>query len=267
MTATAPRRGARQLPVALRAAEREWQFFRRIWRRTVFTTFASPILLLVALGVGLGGLIDDADRRLGGLGYLEFLAPGLAVAAAVQLAAGLGLWPIMAGHRWIGFHRAMAMTEIAPRQIATGYLVWITARSTLQAAVFGVVAAALGAVSSPLGILAAPIAGLTAGAFAAPLIAYTATCDSDASFDPIMRLGATPLYLFSGSFFPLDQLPVALQVVAQLFPLWHGIELARAATTATAPAWHPLLHLTVITLWLVAGILTARRTFTKRLTP
>ncbi len=254
------------VPPALRSAEREWRFFRLTWKGTAFTTFVSPTLMLLALGVGLGGLVDGGDE-LGGLDYLEFLAPGLAVAAAAQMAAGLGLWPIMAGHRWIGFHRAMANTELTPAQIAVGYLTWVLVRATAQAAVFLAVAAVLGAVSSPLGLVAAPVAGLTACALAAPLVAYTATCDSDGPFDPIMRVVATPLYLFSGSFFPLTQLPEPIQVVAKIFPLWHGIELARAATAGLGSAWWPPAHLAVIVAWLVVGVAVARRTFPARLTP
>jgi lipooligosaccharide transport system permease protein len=251
---------------ALRVTEREFSFFRLTWKGTSFSAFAAPVLLLLALGVGLGSFVEERPS-LDGLTYLQFLAPGLLVAAAVQLVAGLGLWPIMAGHRWIGFHRAMIASPIGAQDVAAGYLLWMFLRATMQAVVFVAVAALFGGIVSPWGVVAPLIAGLTAAAFGAPLMAYTATCDSDRAFDPIMRIVVTPLYLFSGSFFPTSQLPAPLEAVAMVFPLWHGIELARFATTGIAPALNPFAHLTVILVWIAVGAYAARRTFVRRLAP
>ena len=257
---------ARPLPPTLRATEREFRFFQATWKGTSFTVFASPVLMLLALGVGLGGFIEDRPG-LDGLGYLDFLAPGLLVAAAAQLAGGMGLWPVMAGHRWIGFHRAMVASPVGAAEVATGYLLWVALRALMQAIVFLAVAAALGATDSWWALAVPPIAALTAAGFTAPLMAYTARSDSDRAFDPIMRVVVTPLYLFSGSFFPSSQLPLLLQVLAGLFPLWHGIELARWAMAGVTPALDPALHMAVIAVWVGGGLALARRNFVRRLTP
>lgn len=254
------------LPLTLRVTERELRFFGRTWKGTVFTAFTAPVLLLLALGVGLGGLVGERPD-LGGVPYLDFLTPGLLVAAAAQLAGGMSLWPIMAGHRWLGFHRAMIATPIGPRQVASGYLAWLLTRAVAQGALFALVAAALGGIGSWWGVLAPLVGGLTAAAFAAPLMAYTATCDSDRAFDPIMRILVTPLYLFSGSFFPTAQLPTVLELAVRLFPLWHGIELARRATASVDSTYPIGVHLAVLLAWSGAGLLVARRTFTQRLAP
>lgn len=250
----------------LRVTERELSFFRLTWKGTVFTGFVGPVLMLLALGVGLGGLMGNRPA-LDGLDYLSFLSPGLMVAAVAQLGAGMALWPIMAGHRWIGFHRAMVTTPITPKEIALGYLLWIFTRALAQAFVFLAVATIAGGIDSAWALLAPFIGAFTAIAGTAPLMAYTATCDSDRSFDPIMRVVVTPLYLFSGSFFPTSQLPAAIETLAQVFPLWHGIELARAATTGRAPAWPIVVHVVVIAVWILVGLLVARKTFSDRLAP
>lgn len=254
-------------PPAFRVVERELRFFRITWKGTSFSTFAAPLLMLVALGIGLGEMIGSRPS-LGGVDYLDFLAPGLMVGVACQMGSGMALWPVMAGHRWIGHHRAMVATPIGPRQLAAGYLSWVTLRALMQASVFCAVAAVLGGVASGWAVLAPPVAAFAAAAFCAPLMAFTARADSDGPFDPILRVFVTPLYLFSGSFFPISQLPDALQWVARLFPMWHGIELARAATTgiALAPAV-VVVHLAVIGLWVAVGFALARRAFVARLTP
>ena len=105
-----------------------------------------------------------------------------------------------------------------------------------------------------------------ASVFAAPVAAYSASCDSDVAFDPLMRLGATPLYLFSGTFFPTDQLPLLLEWATKLFPLWHGVELARMATTGSG-RWLAAVHLLVLLGYVATGFAWGRATFARRLSP
>lgn len=248
----------------IRVAERELRFFGATWRATSFTMFVAPALYLVAMGFGLGGLIEAPDS-LKGLDYQDFVAPGVMVGAAAQFAAGSGLWPIMAGHRWLGFHRAMVATPIAPVSVVSGTLLWITGRAVTQSAVFLVMAVVLGAITSWWAFLAVLVAGLTSTAFAAPLMAYTASVDSDHAFDPIMRIVIAPLYLFSGAFFPTDALPIGLLWAVRVFPLWHGIEMARTATTGEAGDWPWPVNLLVVLIWVLGGWYAARRTFTSRL--
>lgn len=261
-----PPPSASAVALVLRVTEREVRVFASVWRGTVFSTFVAPLLFLVALGIGLGDLITRPES-LGDVPYLQFIAPGLMVGAAAQMGAGLSLWPIMAGHRWLGFHRAMVTSPIQAPHIAIGYLLFIGLRALSQGAVFVVGAAVLGAVGSGWAPVAVPVAALTAMAMAAPAMAFTATQDSDRVFDPIMRVGVGPLYLFSGVFFPSESLPIVLEWFVRLFPLWHGVELARAATAGQASTWPTAVHLAVMAVWLVGGVLIARRTFVGRLTP
>jgi lipooligosaccharide transport system permease protein len=130
-----------------------------------------------------------------------------------------------------------------------------------------VVAAALGGVPSLWGVLAVPAAVLGAVAFAAPLAAYAATQDTDLTFPVIMRLGIVPLFLFSGTFFPISQLPAWIRPVSVVSPLWHAIELCRAATSGT-PRWAASAgHTAVLAGCVTVGWYWGRRTFSRRLTP
>ena len=220
------------------------------------------------MGVGLGALVDDSGSRdLGGLDYLAFITPGVLVAAAAQGATGNSLWPVTAGHRWLGFHYAQVATEMSAGDVYGGTVAWTAIRSFLQATVVLGAGALLGGVTSGWGVLAVPVAALTAAAFAAPFTAFAATQDSDLSFDPILRVVIGPLYLFSGTLFPIEQLPAAIQAVAKVFPLWHGVELARAATTGSAEGTAVAAHLGVLGAYVVAGWWWGLRSFARRLTP
>lgn len=250
----------------LRVVERETIVFRRLWRGMVFTSVVAPVLFLAAMGIGLGGMIDARSRLVGGFSYLIFIAPGLLAASAAQSAAGEALWPVLGGVKWVrNFHGAVA-TPISSFAVQCGVLAWCVVRTMGTAAVFLIVASLFGAVPSGWGVLGIPAAGLCALAFAAPLSAFAISQDSDAAFGLIMRIGIVPLFLFSGTFFPISQLPAAIRPVAAISPLWHGVELCRAATTGTFHATALVVHVVVLLGFVAGGLIVGRRTFANRLT-
>ena len=186
----------------LRVAEREARLWRRFWRSSALTLVLMPLMFLGAIGLGLGGLVDENTGSVGGVDYLAFVAPGILAASAMQGAAGQSLWPVMGGMKWIRSFHGAAATPLRPGDVFGGWVLWIGAREAMNATIFIVVATLLGAVPSPWGVLAVPAAALTGLAFAAPLSAYSAVQDSDLGFPVIMRVGIVPLFLFSGTFFP-----------------------------------------------------------------
>jgi lipooligosaccharide transport system permease protein len=252
-------------PPLVRVVEREALVYARLWRGLVFSMFVQPVLYLAAMGIGLGDLVSAHSGKIDGLTYLQFVAPGLLVASAMQLAAGESMWPVLGGAKWMRQFHGVVATPIGAGELYGGFVLWNALRAMLGAAPFLLVAALLGAIPSAWGVLAIPAAGLCAAAFSALLAAYSITVDSDASFPMIMRLGILPLFLFSGTFFPISQLPSALQPLAALSPLWHGVELARAATTGT---FHPVAivaHVAVLVACIAAGAAAGSRTFARRL--
>ena len=255
-------------PTILRAAEREVRIFRRLWRGSVSFAFIQPLLFLAAMGLGLGGLVEESTGEVDGVPYLAFVVPGLLAASAMLVAAGEALWPLMGRLKWIGSYKAMVATPITAAEAYGGWLVWIALRTAVAAASFLVVSALLGGVPSPWGVLAVPAAVLCGVAFAAVIGAYTASQETDFRFPIIMRLGIMPLFLFSATFFPVEELPSSIRPLTWLSPLWHGVELARSATTGDFIGVGPACaHIAVLVAMVVAGWRLGTRTFTRRLTP
>ncbi len=229
--------------------------YRRTFRSSIFSSFLTPVLFLAAMGLGLGSYVDgSANDALGGVSYLAFLAPGLLAATAMQAASFESTFPIIGGLVWSRIFHAMHATPISGRDIALGNLAWIATRLTLVATVFTVVIVLFGAATSPLIVLAIPAAVLTGMAFAAPIVAFSATQRTPDKFTALFRFGITPLFLFSGTFYPVESLPAVIQPLAWITPLYHGVALTRSLSLGTigqAP------ELAVIHLLVLAGCIAA----------
>ena len=240
--------------------------YRRTYRSSIFNSFVGPALFLAAMGVGLGTYVNDS-AALGGVSYLAFLAPGLLAATAMQTASFESTFPIMGGLVWNRVYHAMYATPIRPKDIALGNLAWIAFRVLLVSTVFVLVTALFGAAASPLIVLAIPAAVLTGMAFAGPIAAFSATQRNVEKFNAVFRFGITPLFLFSGTFFPIESLPTFLQVVAWFTPLYHGVALCRGLALGTA-ADEPLLmlaHTAILVAFAAVGAWATVRTFERKL--
>jgi lipooligosaccharide transport system permease protein len=208
--------------------------YRRAFRGSLFSSFVNPALFLTAMGLGLGGIVNArSPGAFGGVSYIQFLAPGLLAGSAMQQGIFEGSFPVMRGLVWNRTFHAMHATPIGPQAVAVGTLLWIGFRLALVSVVFVAVAWLFGAIASPLALLGIPAAVLTGLAFAAGMGAYMATQRTPDKFSAIFRWVITPLFLFSGTFFPIDGLPALLKPIAWLSPLWHGVELTRAASLGT----------------------------------
>jgi lipooligosaccharide transport system permease protein len=242
--------------------------YRRIWRGTLFSTFLSPILFLAAMGIGLGTFVDRGSGAgaLDGVSYAAFLAPGLLAGQAMQTAGFESTYPIMGALVWDRTFHGMLATPITIPSLVLGQLAWIAVRLTLVASVFFGVMVAFGLVISPFGVLAIPVAVLTGLAFAAPITAFAATQRNDQAFAALFRFGLTPMFLFSGTFFPIDQLPDKLQLVAELLPLHHGVALARHLCLGDpASTGEQVAHIAVLSTYVVVGVAASLVTFRRAL--
>jgi lipooligosaccharide transport system permease protein len=251
-----------------RVLEHRFLVYRRTFRASLFSSFLTPVLFLAAMGLGLGSYVSTSSTAaLDGVSYLAFLAPGLLAATCMQSAAFEATFPIMAGLLWNRTFHAMHATPISGRDVTLGNLAWIAARMLLIATVFTVVMVLFGATESPLVVFAIPAAALTGMAFAAPIAAFSATQRTPEKFNAIFRFGITPLFLFSGTFFPLDSLPPILQPLAWITPLYHGVVLTRGFSLGTIGE-EPVLavvHLLVLLGFIVVGTIWADRTISARL--
>jgi lipooligosaccharide transport system permease protein len=249
--------------LAFRVVEHQVRIYRRFWRGPVIGYILAPVMFLGAMGLGVGGLVKQ--DTVAGVSYLAFVTPGLMAAAAMQAAAGESLWPIMAGTKWIRTFHGMVATPIGPGDVFLGVIAWTGVRAALGGSVFLVVAALFGGVDSWWAPLAVPATVLTALAFAAPLAAFAATQDTDFRFPIIMRLGIVPLFLFSGTFFPVSQLPDWLQPLCWLSPLWHGVELCRGATTGSIDGAQAVANVVILVAVILAGGAWGVRSFARKL--
>jgi lipooligosaccharide transport system permease protein len=232
------------MTAAARVLQRNLLVYRRTFRGSIFSSFVTPLLYLTAMGVGLGGLIgSQGSDVIGGYHYTHFLGPGLLAATCMQSAVFESTFPIMGKIVWRRNYDAMLATPLSVRDIVGGELLWIAFRMVLIASVFLGVLTLFGIPRTPLALMAVPAAVLTGVAFSAAIISFAATQRNDAGFAWMFRFVINPLFLFSGTFFPLTQLPAFAQWVAAATPLYHGVALTRGlvlndATLLGAWYWH-----------------------------
>ena len=253
-------------PAPVRYLEHELTVYRRLWRSSLVSSFLAPVLFLAAIGGTVGKSIDrHGVGHFGGATYIEWLAPGLMAANAMQIAIQECFHPVLGGFKWTRNFLAAATTPLQPDDIVTGRLTWVALRSLLISSAYLLVAAVFGAVSRVEAVLAIPVAALTGLAFAAPATAWAATRERDDSFSSIQRFAVLPLFLFSGAFFPISQLPVAVRPLAYALPLWHGVVLCRALALGHAGWWASTGHVLVLAAYGAAGTVAAVWAFRRRL--
>ncbi len=248
-----------------------WEYLVRSWRKFFFSaileSLVTPSLFLVAMGIGLGTLINRGagGAALGGVRYIDYIAPALLTAAALQVAMIESTWPVMDRFKWHRMFYGVLCTPVRPHQMADAQTVFTASRAVVGAVVYYIVLLAFGAAGRLSGLLMIPVAALLAAACAAWVVALTARIDSDAVFNVLFRFVVLPMTLFSGAYFPIDRIPIGIRWLAWISPLWHANELARGAALGS---WHPapaLGHLAVLLAMLVTGVMVARRQFVRRL--
>lgn len=229
----------------------------------------NPVLYLFALGVGIGSYIDSnaGAPGIGGVGYLVFVGPALLVSAALTVAFEECSYPVMGGFKWTREFWAMNATPIDARQVVNGVLLAAGFRIVFTVAVFWCCLAAFGASPSGYGFLAMPAAVLSGLAFGSVIMAVAANLEEDDGWFPIInRLIITPMFLFSGTFFPLEGLPIWLRWLGWISPLWHGTQLGRAAAYGMSePVWLTVVHVAYIAGMLGVGLGLSWRSFRRRL--
>ena len=263
----AVRPGAR-VPGALagRVLEHWLRQYRGTWRAGLFSGFLAPLLYLGSLGFGLGSLVDAGSRGgVEGVRYAAFVAPGVLAATAMQAAIGEATYPVMGAILWQRLYLGMLATPLGVLDVLFGHLSFIAVRLTVVSVAFALVGTALGAFGSWWVIVAAAIAVLCGLAHAAPVMAFAARQESDQNFALIFRFVMVPMFLFAGTFFPVDQLPVGLRVVARLTPLWHATQASRDLLLGRADALGVLAHVAYLLAWVGVGTALAARSYRSRL--
>ena len=244
--------------------------YKRTWKGTIFTGVLEPVFFLAAMGIGLGTIVNanTGGQGLAGFTYLEFLAPGLLAANALQTALFESTYPVMGGTRWDKKYFAQIATPLRPGDVFSGHLMFIAFRIVSMAAIFLGVMAIFGVARTPMALVALLVSLLLGLAVATPVCAFAVTQENDSGFAMIFRFGMVPMFLFSGTFFPVSQLPDGIEWLAWLSPLWHGVDLSRALVLggdASIGLGLAAIHVGYLAAWFVAGYVLAVRAYQQKL--
>jgi lipooligosaccharide transport system permease protein len=236
----------------------------------VVGALGQPIIYLLGLALGLAYLIDAPITDASGVevSYLVFVAPALLMTAAIQVASEELSYPVVDGFKWRRFYYGFNASPISSGQIASGVLLGASSRVLVAVGGYYLFIWIFGAVPIPAtGWLAIPI-GLLAGlAFGAPQLAFSASIQEDkGQFAMVQRFVFIPMFLFSGTFYPLESLPFWMQWIGWISPLWHATQLGRGVTYGRPEEpWMIAVHLVYLAALAIIGYAIARRIFTRRL--
>lgn len=229
----------------------------------------NPVLYLLSVGIGIGALVDStsgADNPIG-VPYLTFLAPALLATAAIQAAMDETTFPTMQGFIWDKSFFSMIATQLMARDIVGGILIASSIRCIFNTIIYAGVLVLFGAIplaSVPVLVFAAIFAGIS---FAAVMLAVTSFVKQDDGFYAIVgRFVLTPMFMFSGTFYPLESLPIYLQWVGWISPVWHATNLGRNLSYGLeVEPWLLAVHVTFMGALLAVAMIIATRKFASRL--
>jgi lipooligosaccharide transport system permease protein len=251
---------------ASRMVQRNLLVYKHTWM-VIFSGFFEPVFYLLGIGIGLGGMIGEA----GGVPYGAFVAPGLLAASCMNGAISDGFFNIFFKLHFQKTYDGILATPMRVPDLAFGEMLWALGRGSAYAASFLGVLLLIGALGGPpmilswWAVLALPAAVLVSAAFAAIALCITSFVRKIQDFDVVIGLAVNPMFLFSGTFFPIDGFPAPFQWVIHLTPLFHGVELLRQLTTGAAgPAI--LAHAAWLALAGCGAFLIAMRRLEKQLT-
>ena len=237
------------------------------WKRAIiFYGLGGPFLYLASVGVGVGSLVTGGG--IDGVPYLTFLAPALLASAAIQGGQDEVTFPVLAGFVWQKLFFGMSATSLTPAQIANGVLFASVVRTVFTSIAYWFVLWCFGAVTLSSALVLIPCAVFAGVAFATFMLWIAAKVRNDDGFFALVgRFVVTPMFLFSGTFYPLSSMPVTVQWIGWLSPLWHATEMGRALSYG-AGVQAPLfaVHVLYLTMMAVVGLLLAHRQFHRRLT-
>ena len=220
--------------------------YRRTWRGSVIARFLSPLFFMLSMGIGLGSLVNARAGGVDGLPYLQFVVPAIVATQTMWVAMGESTYAVLGYIKWnMGYH-AMLASPMGVRDVLRGHFLSIAAQLVLATSIFMAIAALFGGFSSWAALWCLPIAVLTGMAFVTPIFAFTAKQEGDNGFNILFRWVMTPLMLFSGTFFPITQLPGWMQPIAWVTPLWHGVEACRMVATGSVAFASLVAHLAVL---------------------
>ena len=230
-------------------------------------SFANPLLYLLAIGAGVGTLINRSSGGIDGVPYLVFLAPALLANAAIQGSMDETIFPTLGGFLWNKTFFGMNATPLGGKQIALGVYWAAQVRNIFTVVSYYLVMMAFGVLKAPHAWLAIPAGILAGSAFGAVMLAFAGNVkNEDHFFTFVGRFIIQPMFFLSGTFFPLDSIPIYLRWIGWVSPLWHATDLGRYLTYGhDIPVSLVWVHILFLVAMIVIGLNLAIKAFEKRL--
>ncbi|CAN5644074.1 ABC transporter permease [soil metagenome] len=248
---------------ALKLFHRNLLAYKHYWVAFV-SGFFEPLFYLVAVGFGVGQFIETVPYGDSQFEYAVFLAPGLLAAATLNGAVFDGFFSPFFKLNWMKTYEGIISTPVGIPDIAVGEIVWALMRGTIYGAGFLIVMLVLGLIHSAWALLALPAVMLSAGALSAGAMVLTGVTKEISSLEKVMTLIVFPLFLFSGTFFPVSLFPNYLRPVVMATPLFHSASLLRDLTTGQVTAG-TLGHVAYLAAMFIIAATFAVRLMRKRL--
>ena len=242
---------------ALKLVRRNLLAYKHSWMAFV-SGFFEPFFYLVAVGFGVGQFIEKVPFAGARVEYAAFLAPGLLAASTLNGAIFDGFFTPFFKLNWMKTYDGIVTTPVSIPDIAVGEVVWATIRGTIYGTSFLIVMLGLGLIHSPWALLCIPAVMLSAGALSAGAMVLTGFTKQISSLEKVMTLIVFPLFLFSGTFFPVSLYPGFLQPIVKATPLYHSATLLRSLTTGLVSAGTIGHVIYLIGLFVVAGAVAVR---------
>ena len=247
---------------SLRVWQRNRDVFFKLWRSEVPGFFAEPFLILLAMGAGLGTyvVLEEGQR------YIEFIAPGIVAGYAMFSASFECTYGSFIRMKFQKTYDAIITTPLNIEDVVAGEIFWGATRSLLTACVILVIIAAFGLVKSLWALLVLPLALLAGLMFASIALFFTSMVPAIYSFNYYFTLFITPMFFFSGIFFPLYAFPPIVQSLSWITPLTPVANLMRALISGEpgAGAWWGLAIIVgLIAVFFPLSLVTMRRRLLK----
>ncbi len=209
---------------SFRVWQRNRDVFFRLWHSEAPGFVAEPVIILLALGMGLGAYIGLVD----GQKYIEFLAPGIIASYAMFSASFECTYASFIRMEYQNTYDAILATPLNVEDIIAGEIFWGATRSLLTGSIILAIAAAFQLVHSPWALLIPVVSLLEGIMFASIALFFTSIAPAIYSFNYFFTLFITPMFFLSGVFFPLTSFPPILQTLAWIAPLTPVVHLTRA---------------------------------------
>lgn len=207
--------------------QRNWTVYRQTWKISFVPPLLEPLFYLLAFGVGLSALVGEVSYRGEALSYVAFIAPALVAINIMNNAFFENTYASFVRMYYQKTFDAILATPLSLTEIILGEIVWGATKSVIGTAIMLVVISAFGLIAYPHGLLLLPVALLGGLAFGAIAMLFTSVVPNIETFNLPVFLFVTPMFLFSGTFFPVDTLPVWARSLALFLPLTHLVRLTR----------------------------------------